>query len=125
MSPERLRNSAYFCFLAVAGCVLLVYLGDLIGRSGWLPQPVAAGLLVFILMPLVFIAAIAALVGMGLTLWIRMDPRLYAISILTLGLMMFWLRLEIHQASPAWALTYPLGVALFSIHWLLTGRVGK
>ncbi len=125
MSPERLRNIAYRCFLGVAGCVTLVYFGDLLGRGGWLPQPVAAGLLVFVLMPLIFIAIIAALVAMGLTLWVRLDPRLYAISILTLGLMMFWLRLELHQANPAWALTYPLGVALFSTHWLVVERGGK
>ena len=124
MTPERLRDFAYRCFLGGAGCTALVYLGDLLGRSGVLPQSLAAGLLVFVLLPLTLCGAVAGLAGMGLTLWIRRDPRLYALSVLTMGVIMFWLRMEQHGADPAWALAYPVGVALFSTHWWLERRGG-
>ncbi|MBI5136935.1 MAG: hypothetical protein HZA24_06300 [Nitrospirae bacterium] len=122
MTPERRRDIAYLCFLALGGCVLAVFLGDALGRSGWLPRPLAAGLLVFVLMPLTFAGVAAALAGVVLAVWVGSDARLYALALLAMGLVVFWMRLDQHGAAPAWVLAYPAGAALFSLRWLLTRR---
>jgi hypothetical protein len=125
MNPDRLRNIAYLCFLGLAASVPCIYLGELVGRHADLPQPVAAGLLVFVLLPLTFCGALAGLVGSILTVIVRRDARLYALSFLSFGLLVFWLRKDSHGADATWVLAYPVGVALFSLRWLWERRQQK
>ncbi len=113
------RNWAYRCFLGVAAALLIQMGCDALGRAGWLPDPVAAGMIVFLLLPLTGITWVAALAGMVLTLRVRRDLRLYILSLLTLGLAVYFVRMHsLHYNQPQ-LLVYPVAVGLFSLRWWL------
>ncbi|MFQ5507887.1 MAG: hypothetical protein ACE5FN_00970 [Leptospirillia bacterium] len=125
MSADRKRSLAYKSFLALALAVLLYTVLDSVGRTGLLPQPVAAGLLVFVLMPTLGLGAMAGVAGTLLTLLVGRDPRLYALTVAAWALMVFWGRHDSMGASPYLMLLYPVGALLFSLRWLAENRTAK
>lgn len=122
MTPARRRDLAYGCFLAVAAAVPLFVAVDGLSRAGLLPRSVAAAFLVFLLMPLTGAGFLAGLAGMALTLWVRTDPRLYMLSVITATLFVFWVRHGALGVDPRLSLLHTVGVLLFSIHWLAEKR---
>jgi len=120
---DGLQNKAYRCYLTTAACVTLFVLGDALGRTGILPQPLAAGLLVFLLWPIMGLSLLSGMGGIGLTLAIRRDPRLWALALLTIGVGVFWVRRQaLGDIHPLYMLIYSAGALLFSTHWLLKQR---
>lgn len=122
---DRWRDIAYLCFLGLGAAVLLTLAIGLLGAPGWLPQPVMAGLLVFILLPLTGAGLLAGIVGMVLAVIVRSDPRLYALSIAALALFVFRVRQEALGVNPAWTAVYPVGAVLLSLRWWLEKRAGR
>ncbi len=120
LKDPRFRTFAYYCFLGLAAMVVAYIACEVLGF--WLPRPMAAGLLIFIMRPLTGAGLLAGLAGLGLTLYIKNDPRLYTLCVITATLYVFWVRHEALGVSPRWALIYPVGVLLFSLHWILERR---
>lgn len=123
MNPERLRDIAYGCFVAVGGCVLIFLAADLAGDAGFLPQPVQAFLLVFVMLPLTGFGLMFGLTGIVLTGFVRSDLRLYALSIITVALFVFWVRHTALGVSPRLAVLYlPLAFPLL-LRWAIEKRL--
>jgi hypothetical protein len=116
------RDGAYLCFLGI-GAVVVVLLG-VRGRAaaGLLPRALVAALYVVLLLPLTAVGMLAGLAGTGLAVWVRRDPRLYMLAVVTATLFVFWVRQPALGVGPAWALLHPAGVLLFSLHWLVEKR---
>lgn len=122
MTPARRRDLAYACFLGIAAAVPLFVAADGLSRAGLLPRPAAAAFLVFVLTPLTGAGLLAGVAGMALTLWVRTDPRLYALSIVTATLFVFWVRHGALGVDPRLSLLHTVGALLFSVHWLAEKR---
>jgi hypothetical protein len=122
VTRARGRDLAYACFLGIGAAVPLFVLVDGLSRAGLLPRPVAAAFVVFLLTPLVGGALLAGAVGMALTLWVRVDPRLYLLSAVTATLFVFWARHGALGADPRLSLLHTVGVLLFSLRWLAEKR---
>lgn len=115
-----IRDAAYLCFLGVGAVVALFVLVSFGG--GEMPQALGRFLLTFVLAPLTALGLLAGLVGMALTLWVRTDPRLWALSVATAALFVFWVRHETLGVSPRLSILHSVGAVLFSVHWLAEKR---
>lgn len=122
MTPERLRDIAYWCFVAIGGCVLIFLAADLAGNAGFLPQPVQAFLLVFVMLPLTGFGLLFGLAGIVLTGMVWRDFRLYALSIITIALFVFWVRHTTLGVNPRLVVLYlPLSFLLL-LRWAIEKR---
>lgn len=110
------RDLAYGCFLGVGGAVAVLVLADVAG--GVLPAAFGQALVVFVLAPLTAAGFLAGVAGIGLTLWVRTDPRLYALSVATAALFVLWVRHGTLGVSPRLTLLHTGGAVLFSLRWI-------
>jgi len=122
---RRFRDFAYYCFGAIAAIAVVLVVMGLLGTAGLLPRPVAAGFLVFVVLPFTATAALLLVAGTVLSVLVRRDLRLYMLILWTVVLFVFWVRRETLGANQAVALIYPVGVVLFSLRWWLGERAEK
>jgi len=121
--PIPFRDAAYICFLGVGAAVAVLVLVSFGG--GEMPEALGRFLLTFVLAPLTALGLLAGLTGMALTLWVRTDPRLWALSIATAALFVLWVRHGTLGVSPRLSILHSAGAVLFSIHWLAEKRAAR
>jgi O-antigen/teichoic acid export membrane protein len=117
------RDAAYLCFLGVGAAVAVLVLADVAGHH--LPGTVGEAVVVLVLAPLTVTAYLAGLAGMGLTVWERYDLRLWALSVVTATLFVFWVRHGALGVSPRLSILHTAGAVLFSARWIAEKRAGR
>jgi hypothetical protein len=117
------RDTAYVCFLAVGGAVAVLVLASVVGHL--LPEALGRAALLLVLAPLTIMGLVAGLLAMFLTLWVRVDLRLWALSVATLALFVFWVRHGALGVNPRFSLVHPVGALLFSARWLAEKRARR
>lgn len=121
--PIPFRDAAYLCFLGVGAAVAVLVLASFGGP--WMPEALGRFLVMFVLAPLTAVGLLAGLVGMAFTAWVRTDPRLWALSVATAALFVFWVRHDALGVSPRLAVLHTVGAVLFSIHWMAEKRAAR
>jgi len=121
--PPSPRDAAYLCFLAVGAAVAVLVLADVAGSR--LPDALGRTVVIFLLAPLTALGLLVGLVGMALTVWVRRDPRLWALSVATAALFVFWVRHGTLGVSPRFSLVHTAGAVLFSLRWLEEKRLAR
>lgn len=116
MPAPSARDAAYLCFLGVGGAVAVLVLAHVAGRL--LPEALGRFLVVFLLAPLTALGFLAGLVGLGLTVWVRRDVRLWALSAATAALFVFWVRHGALGVNPRYAILHTAGAVLLSLRWI-------
>jgi len=116
MQVRTPRDAAYLCFLGLAAVVAIIL--SLYAIGPLLPQSLGAAILVFVLLPVSGAGLLAASAGLVLSVLVRSDPRLYALGIAALALLVFWVRRDALEMAPAFAALYIPGALLFSLRWL-------
>lgn len=121
--PLTARDVAYLCFLGVGAAVAVLVLADVAGNR--LPDALGRAVVIFVLAPLTALGLLAGLVGMGLTAWVRYELRLWALSVATATLFVFWVRHGALGVSPRLSLLHTAGALLFSLRWLAEKRAAR
>jgi len=121
--PFTARDAAYLCFLGVGAAVAVLVLADVAG--GGLPYKLGQAIVIFVLAPLTATGLLAGLIGIAATVWVRRDPRLWALSVATAALFVFWVRHGALGVSPRFSLLQPAGAVLFSLRWLAEKRAAR
>jgi hypothetical protein len=121
--PLTARDVAYLCFLGVGAAVAVMVVADVAGSS--LPDALGRAVVIFLLAPLTGLGLLAGLVGMGLTVWTRRDLRLWALTVATAALFVFWVRHGALGVSPRLSLLHTAGALLFSMRWLAERRLAR
>lgn len=117
------RDAAYLCFLGVGAAVAVLVLADVAGHR--LSDTLGEAVVVLVLAPLTVTAYLAGLLGMGLTVWERYDLRLWALSVATATLFVFWVRHGALGVSPRLSILHTAGAVLFSARWIAEKRAQK
>jgi O-antigen/teichoic acid export membrane protein len=110
------RDAAYLCYLGVGAAVAVLVLAHVAGHL--LPEVLGHAAVVLILAPLTVLGFLAGLAGLGLTVWVRFDPRLWALAVATAALFVFWVRHGALGVSPRFSLLHTAGAVLLSLRWI-------
>jgi len=110
------RDAAYLCFLGVGSAVAVLVLAHVAGHL--LPEALGRAAVIFLLAPLTAVGFLAGVAGLGLTLWVRYDLRLWALAVATAALFVFWVRHGALGVSPRYSILHTVGAVLFSLRWI-------